>query len=429
MKQLFFIGILFSTLQGLAQDNPIKDDQLKALIQKAVTNYPRIKELEEQLNVYAVKDEIAKSNYLPNISAEAGYRFFYPVPSIDFNGANLKFQPVNNYDGHIGISQLVYDFGKTKLQLERTKTERQLTQTNIDNSKNAVAYQVTQIYYGIRFLLKSVTVQEEQIKTLKENEQLIQSKLKNGDALEYDLLTTQVRTKNAENRLEDIKSQLEKQYIYLQLLTGEDQRATIKPSEDKDMLQLISDIAQTNWKTSNAEATLLQKQLELYNYDLKAAVVNNRPAVLASAASGFKNGFVPDIEKLKFNVNAGIGVSVPIFSGNRTKLQQKLTQVNIATTKKSLETVQANIQKDLATVNADYKNLQVKLENTNTLVQQAQRAFSLAKTRFKEGLITNVELLGAQTNVEDATLQQVQLQYQMTLDKLESYKIAGTKIF
>ena len=80
-------------------------------------------------------------------------------------------------------------------------------------------------------------------------------------------------------------------------------------------------------------------------------------------------------------------------------------------------------------MNADYKNLQVKLDNTNTLVQQAQRAFSLAKTRFKEGLITNVELLGAQTNVEDATLQQVQLQYQMTLDKLESYKIAGTKIY
>ncbi len=429
MKQLFFIGILFLSVNSFAQENPIKDEQLKALIQKAVTNYPRIKELEEQLNVYAVKDEIAKSNYLPNISAEAGYRYFYPVPSIDFNGSNFKFQPINNYDGHIGISQLVYDFGKTKLQLERSKTEKQLTQTNIDNSKNAVAYQVTQIYYSIRFLLQSINVQQEQIKALKENEQLIQVKLKNGDALEYDLLTTQVRTKNAENRLEDIRSQLEKQYIYLQLLTGEDQHGAVKPTEDKDALTLIADLSQTNWKTSNAEALILQKQLEVYNYDLKAAVVNNRPAILASAASGFKNGFVPEIEKLKFNVNAGIGVSVPIFSGNRTKLLQKLTQVNIATTKKSLETVQATIQKDLATVNADYKNLQVKLENTNTLVQQAQKAFSLAKTRFKEGLITNVELLGAQTNVEDATLQQVQLQFQMTLDKLETYKIAGTKIF
>jgi outer membrane protein TolC len=40
-----------------------------------------------------------------------------------------------------------------------------------------------------------------------------------------------------------------------------------------------------------------------------------------------------------------------------------------------------------------------------------------------------VELLTAQTNVEDAKLQLVQLQYQTQLDKLESHKVVGTKLF
>ncbi len=428
MKQFLLAVALFVTAVATAQDNPIKDEQLKSLIQKAVNNYPGIKELEEQLNAFGVKDEIIRTNYMPEISGDASYRYTYPTPSIDFNGSKFKFQPANNYDGHVSISQLVYDFGKTKLQLERTKSEKSLTQSNIDNSKNAVAYQVTQNYYGIRFLLKSIMVQEDQIKSLKENEQLITSKIKNGDALEYDLLTTQVRTKNAENRLNDLKSQLEKQYIYLQLLTGEDQHA-IKPSQDADALVIISDLNQTSWKSTNAQAIVLQRQIELYKYDLQAAATNNRPNIFASGSTGVRNGFIPEINKPLWNANAGVGISVPIFNGNKTKLQQKLSQINIETANKSLQTVQANIQKDLATVQADYKTLEQKLDNTNILVQQAQKAFDLANIRFKAGLITNVELLSAQTNVEDAKLQQVQLQYQLQLDRLESYKITGVKIF
>jgi outer membrane protein len=428
MKQFLLAIALFVTAAAMAQDNPIKDEQLKSLIQKAVNNYPGIKELEEQLNAFGVKDEIIKTNYLPEISGDASYRYTYPTPSIDFNGNKFRFQPANNYDGHVSISQLVYDFGKTKLQLERTKSEKSLTQSNIDNSKNAVAYQVTQIYYGIRFLLKSIAVQEDQLKSLKENDQLITSKIKNGDALEYDLLTTQVRTKNAENRLNDLGSQLEKQYIFLQLLTGEDQHA-IKPVQDADALVIISDINQTSWKSTNAQAIVLQRQIELYKYDQQEANINNRPNIFASGSTGVRNGFVPEINKPFWNANAGVGISVPIFNGNKTKLQQKLSQINIETASKSLQTVQANIQKDLATVQADYKSLGQKLDNTNILVQQAQKAFDLANIRFKAGLITNVELLSAQTNVEDAKLQQVQLQYQLQLDRLESYKITGVKIF
>jgi len=80
-------------------------------------------------------------------------------------------------------------------------------------------------------------------------------------------------------------------------------------------------------------------------------------------------------------------------------------------------------------VNEDYKNLQIKLNNTNLLVQQAQKAYDLAQVRFKNGLITSAELVTAQTNIEDAKLTQVQLEYQMQLDRLDSQKIIGTRMW
>ncbi len=73
------------------------------------------------------------------------------------------------------------------MQLDRNEAQRALNLEGVDNTRNAIAYQTAQIYYNIQFLQKSIQVQQDQIGSLKENERLIQAKIKNGDALEYDL--------------------------------------------------------------------------------------------------------------------------------------------------------------------------------------------------------------------------------------------------
>jgi outer membrane protein TolC len=184
-----------------------------------------------------------------------------------------------------------------------------------------------------------------------------------------------------------------------------------------------------DWQNSNPEAKIINRKLELFNYDLKAAQINDRPNIFASASGGFRNGYVPDINPLRLNGSLGVGVSVPILSASRPKLQQKLTQVNIEATKKSLTTLENNINKDLATIGEDYKTLDQKLQNSKLLVTQAEKAYELAQTRYKEGLITNVELNIIQNSVEDANLNLLQTQYMMVLDKLESHKVVGTKLY
>ncbi len=417
--------------QGMAQESPVKDEGLKGLIQQAVTNYPRIKELEAQLKSDAVRGEIIRAGYLPSVNGNLSYQLSAPVPKAEFETpagkSIIQFSPYSNYNAAINVNQLIYDFGKTKLQLDRNQAEHALNLENLDNSRNAIAYQVAQIYYNIQFTQKAVQVQQDQISSLKENERLIQARIRNGDALEYDLLTTQVRTANSTNRLTDLQSQLEKQYVLMQWLTGTDAHGKIPASDTYDGLTLLLDTG--DWQSNNPDAKVIQKKLDLYQYDLKSATVNSRPTLSGNASGGYRNGIQPDIDNFRLNGLVGVGLSIPILSTDRPRLRQKLTRVEIETTKLSMQTLGANIQKDLATVQQDYKNLQEKIGNTSVLVQQAEKAYKLAQVRFKEGLITNVELLSTQTNVEDAKLQLVQLQYQSQLDKLESHKVVGTRLF
>ena len=105
------------------------------------------------------------------------------------------------------------------------------------------------------------------------------------------------------------------------------------------------------------------------------------------------------------------------------------TEVNTEATKKSLQTLAYNVKKDLIQIASDHKTISIKLENTLQLIEQAEQAYALAKIRYKEGLITNTELLGIQNNVEDAQLLKLQYQFQLLNLKLESHKIAGTHLY
>ena len=220
---------------------------------------------------------------------------------------------------------------------------------------------------------------------------------------------------------------MQKQYVLLNWLTGAEQNGKIKFAVSQDNWTLLTDTSA--WKTTNADAKILNRHLELLQYDYKAAAVNTRPSIIGAAAGGMRNGIQPDIDQFRGVVNAGVGISIPIVSASRPKIQRKMAEVQMAATRNSLETVAINVRKDLATIHEDFINLQQKTEQTNILVQQAEKAFKLAQVRFKEGLITNVELLTLQASLEDAKLQQVQLQYQMQVNKIESHKVIGTKIY
>jgi len=429
MKKIIALIAVVLTLQTIqAQDEIIKDSSLKRLILSAVNNFPKIKELQEQLNATGIKAQLINSNFKPSVSADAGYQFVAPVPEVNFGaGGVVRFQPYNNYVGSISLKQLIYDFGKTTLQLERNNAEAKLTNDNITIAQFAIAYQVAQLYANAVFTLSAVKVQEDQIKTLQDNERLIQAKIDNGDALKYDLLTTKVRTSNSTNRLEELKGNLDKYFSLIEWLTGENISKTINTNIQTKHLMLAT--SSSLWEQKHPEAQLINHKLELLNVENKLVQNTNKPSVFASASTGFRNGIQPDINQIRLTGGAGIGISIPIVSASRPKLQQQLIAVNAEVTKKSLQTLAYNVQKDLVQIAADHKTITIKLENTLQLIEQAEQAFALAKIRYKEGLITNTELLGIQNNVEDAQLLKLQYQFTLLNLKLESHKIAGTHLY
>ena len=366
---------------------------------------------------------------MPIIIGDADYRYAKPTPNISLPLGNtiynVQFMPANNYDMGLKLQQPIWDFGKTGASVQKSKTDIITSKDNLESAKNTLAYQVAQVYFGIVFLNKSVDVQNKQITLLNANEKLISDKIKNGDALKFDLLSTQVKENSAQNRLIDLQAQLKKQYDLLNMVTG-DSTYNYITAKDADGNLFNTDAVSAD---NNLDIKVSNDKLASANWDLKIAKRGWLPQLVANASVGYKNGYVPDINKLLFNYSAGVGLNIPIFSATRPNYQTKIAKINIQANTYALDAQKLSLNKDIAQAKNDVDATNNKLRNYELQIEQANEALTLANARYKAGVITNLELLTAQTNLQDAELGKIQLEYNLLLSKLDLNRIGGIKFW
>lgn len=436
MKSITMKRILYSLMALVlagntlyAQQRSSASAQLTQLIGKAMDNYPKLKEGNEYVKLGEAKTELAYAGYMPVIGAEAIYRYQQPTPKIVIPipgfESSIQFIPANNYDFNVKLSQPVWDFGRTQASVNKAKSETTTARDNVEANKNNVAYQVAQLYYGIIFINKSIDVQNEQIKLLDANEKLISDKIKNGDGLKFDLLSTQVKRNASTNRLVDLQTQLKKQYDMLNMLTANTGYNYIAERDVDPSVFGVASITPDN----NFDVKLIQDRLTSASWDIKAAKRGWLPSINLSAQAGYRNGFVPDINKLTFNYGVGVGLNVPIYGANRPNYQTKIAKINMQANTYALESQKLTLNKDILLAQNDINASEEKLKNYELQIKQADEALTLANARYKSGVITSLELLTTQTNQQDALLGKIQLEYNLLLAKLELNRLGGTKFW
>jgi outer membrane protein len=428
MKKLLIISaFVLVVIQSNGQ--PTVDNELKTLIQKSFTYFPRVKELEQQVEINTIREDVTRSGYRPTITGAVTYSYIDPISIINiptgpgtFN--EIKTQPNGNQNANVTINQLLYDFGRAKRNLEKSKYDILIAKDNLEASKGTLASQVASIYYSIIYLQKSITVQDSVISYYRAFKKLIDNRIKQGDALEFDALSAQNNIDQAENRKVDLTNALQKQINLLAYSTGE----TGKPSatlldfqiEFSSIDSLVEEAKQNNKELSIAKKRILQQEEEL---QLNKA--NQYPTLNLNGALGVRNGYQPDINQNRFNYLIGAGINIPIYTGNRNSNQIKIAETSLQAYRYASETQLANVNRDINQALTDIKSSNERLANTESQIKQTTRALELAKSRFKNGTITYVELINAQTNLQQANLFKLQYEYQRTLAKIELARLTG----
>jgi outer membrane protein len=423
MKKIFFT-IPLMALALLSQAQVSTNSELKGLITQSFSYFPKIKETENTVVSAQEKLQLTELNKLPEVTADGSYAYVRPKVEIPMNGEEFQFAPVHNISGAFNANYTLYDFGRLKANINRSKDDLRYAQHNVEYTKAQLAYQVATVYYNIVFLHKAIDIQDTVLASLYESKRIVQSQLKNGTALKIDELNIQASINNDENRKLDLLNSLQKQLNLLEYSTGKKQDPYLKRF-DFDVNLTDATNALLAAQTNNYDFVLAKDRIKQAESDLSIVKLTDKPTIGLKGAAGIKNGYVPYIADMKFNYMAGVGISIPIYNGGRTKQKEKLQQNIVKQNELAMESLSTTYKKDIEQALTDISSNIERIRNTEGQIAQAQAAEVLAVNRFKSGTGTNLEITTASTNVQKAALTKLTYEFQLCLAKLELTRLMG----
>jgi outer membrane protein TolC len=137
---------------------------------------------------------------------------------------------------------------------------------------------------------------------------------------------------------------------------------------------------------------------------LKVVQSQNNPSLNFVANGGIKNGYVPDINKIKANYMVGLRLSIPVLQGTRTKYNIMEARSSIESSLLETEITQRKISAEVMEQETGMATSLKKEVHSRLQLQLAEEALAQAQMNYKAGVITNLDLLDAATAVSESRL-------------------------
>ncbi len=439
-QHIFLINVILILLAftgANAQTNPAFTNpgdslSLNWLIQEVVSTHPAVQSAEEAINEADAQIGLAKSGYYPNISATAGVTTVGPVPSLDIpDVGSFSLFPRNNFSGELSVQQNLYDFGKTDRNIAFAGEGKKLAEKSVEQVKQQLAMTAIQTYYTLDYLQEAVHIKEEQLKTLKEHLDFVQKKKATGSATDYEILSTRVRISGVETQQLDLEAMRDVQLAILNSLLGLPTKTFHTVESDVEVKQpaiagadLISEAIQ-----KRDEIQLAREKTEMANLHLNVVKGQNKPSLNFVANGGWRNGYVPEINKIRPNYVLGLNLHIPVFDATRTKYQLMQAQSSVDKSLLETEITRRQISGEVVNNETNIAAAEKKVKQAQLQLEQAKEALSLAKVSYQTGAITNLDLLDATTAVSESRLMLLKSQIDYVVNVYKLKKSIGEQLY
>ncbi len=395
---------------------------LQIAIDRALNTYPSVQQAEEAVQSARINKNISQSSYLPTVAGVASYTFLDPISKLDMGGKTIHIESNHNATVGLSLNQLIYDFGKTHSRVEAARLSEQLAMLQKNQVMQGLALQTIRSYYMTAYARQSITVKDHQLEDYSKLLSQTELKKNTGAATRFDYLNTNSEYNDVKTALIALNTAKEKQYVELSILIDTlVNDYTLLPlgfkriKEARSLNQLIA-YAMDN----RIEMQIMLKEHALAVEQRKASERTYNPTLSAGASAGFKNGYEPNIDNLRFNYSVGATLNVPIYSGGKRSKQRDLGDIEIQKALTSIELAKKEITNQVADSYLTLVSADARIEQLKIQLEVSQEAYEQAKTNYNSGAITNLELLTSATNATNSELLllQEQINYQIAYYQL-----------
>ncbi len=425
---------------------------LKQAIQMALDNNPGIKAKQSQIKQAQAKNKQVKSSFLPQVGILSKYLYtnnlpnFYPllgkdIPVMDAGGQtgeHVTLHPMAPYpdlSGDVLTMDLnavypIYTGHKRENALKLTEQLQKAYAKNMDDSKALLSYKVKQAYYNYLMINAVIKVYEDVLKQLNDHLAMARAAYKEGLRSEFDVISFESKIEEFKAKIIDMKGKREVVATALSKLIGlpDGQTAEFTGNiNDFFRQEQAGNVAIDQLYNGNHKLAFLSDMQQVLHYKKAMQKAAKLPVVFAFGNYHIYHGkdFPPFNQTWRNGYAVGLGLKIKLFDGNNSRYQMD----EITAKQEELENYKAGLKLKL---DIAYRKT---LETINSLLAQkqahekhlkvAEKAYEIAKTAYKNGVITNVQLNGAHLQLSKIQVQILKIEKDILTQKAYLKYLAG----
>jgi outer membrane protein TolC len=267
--------------------------------------------------------------------------------------------------------------------------------------------------------------------TLHKHLEFIEKKEALGTAIQYEILTTKVKISGVENQKTDINASQNIQQSIFNSLLGEQvgRKYYLKSDLDNILFPFKGDSLISTAMNQRNELKIAKEKKIISDLNYKLIATQDNPMISFFGTTGWKNGFIPDLNKMTLNYVAGLSLNIPLFDANRTKNNLLVAESSIKEADLEIDVIKRNITNEFIESEVNLNAAAKKIEQFKLQLVQAQHALSLAEINYKSGVITNLDLLDASTTVSESRLLLLKSKIDYIIDGFKLKAAIGEKLY
>lgn len=437
-------------------------------VKYALEHNPQLMVSEERVNASKAGIGEARSSYAPRLTAGVNYN----------HNHNQGTRIMNTHDNalgfNVGISEMIWDFGKTTARINMAKYDTQSAQYDHDFETLNVIYLVRINYYKVLSALANLDIFEQNVRIQTLNYDRTKAMFDEGLKSKIDVVNAEVNLADAKIQLVEGQNNLLNAIIALQnsMFYEEEKPFVVKNTENfgflkadyKKKMESVNTAKQpvVSAKRTDDGLIMLSSGIEhndiIQDYKLNPMKLSKQDAVdkafderpdLKSnemlvkvqdeSLKAIKRQYAPEItgnlswsytknEKTyssPFQVGAGIGLGSINPYGIHYQIKEGESYLNIA--KHNVNIAKTDIYWEVQNNYITMRQLERKIPLMNTKVKATLENFELADGRYSVGLNNYVELQDALTNYNNAQLNFVETVLNYNIARETLLKSMGLK--
>ena len=335
--------------------------------------------------------------------------------------ADLPFGREHQYNLGLSLSQTVFAGGRLRAQSRVAQATGVSADIALTSSRAQLMLDVAQAYYDAALADRLVAISQATLQQAETTLRQVRVAREVGDQPEFELLRAQV-TRDTQEPLviqrtadRDLAYMRLKQLLNLPLdqpltLTTELVDAQLTPVTQvaSEVLGLPLDTA----VSTRAPVRQAQTGVDVQENLLRIARAQRLPTLSLSSQYG-RVGYPTDMlppswNQFRTNWTVSASAQVPLFTGRRIKGEEQIAQANLAEARARFDQTRELAALDARDAAERLEAAEASWRASAGTVEQANKAFTIAEVRFREGASTQLELADSRILLQQAQANRAQ---------------------